>query len=245
MGEIHLSDFQYIELVSQVLPQLLLALTFGHCLSMCYELSYEGLSYSRRFVNSLTLLSLICCTLMIAISSHLALGLGVLSSMAMIRFRVNMRDLWEMSFVFAALVVGLCCGVDLIGVGLLFTMTFCLIAMLLSRGQVGGRFRYDGVLRFWLPYQKQPHSESQEQLNGGTQLDVSSILNRYCSSYQLISIREGAQGSGAEMTFHLTLKGRQRSEHKQASRAALFNALRDELGVEDLNLMSQDHHLEL
>ena len=239
MSNLQLTD-QGLNVIFQIGPQLILSFGLGHCLSICYELSYEGLSYSRRFVNSLTLLSMICCALMIAISNHIALGLGVLSSMAMIRFRVNMRDLWEMSFVFSSLVVGLCCGVDLLYVALTFTFLFCLIAYLLSRGRVGGRFRYDGVLRFWLPYISEGDVEVSEQ-----QIGVTSILKRYCSSHQLISIREGAQGSGAEMTFHLKLKGRQRSERKQESRAALFEALRGELGAEDLNLMSQDHHLEL
>lgn len=227
-------------------PQLLLATALGQVLSICYELSYEGLSFSRRFVNSLTLLTLTSCVLMLAISVHIALGLGLLGSMSMIRFRVNARDLWEMSFLFSALVTGLCCGINLFWIAISFTTLFSLVAYYLSKGHIGTQFRFDGVLRFWLPYHFINH-DSVESTPPDAKHNhaLEDVLKKYASNYQLISMREGSQGEGAEVSYHITLKGRRHTDRKAANRQALFKDLKLILGCEELTLLSQDHHLEL
>ncbi len=226
--------------LSTVLPSFMLSVAMGQALSLSYELSYEGLSFSRRFVNGLSLITLSATALMLALASHYALGLGLIGSMAMLRFRVNTRDLWEMSFVFAALVSGLACGLRLYAITCIFTMLFCVVAYLLSKGKVGAQFRFDGVLRFWLPY-----TTGSETNASSPQLALEQVLRTYCSSYQLISMREGSQGEGSEMSYHVTLKGRRQSVKKEHNRASLFTELKTQFGVEELSLLSQDHHLEL
>ena len=236
-----------ISTLLSVLPTFLLSIALGQAFSICYEWSYEGLSFSRRFINGLSLITLCSAALMLAISTHLALGLGLLGSMAIIRFRVNTRDLWEMSFVFAALVAGLCCGIQLFVIAIAFTGCFCVLASILIKGQVGAQFRFDGVLRFWLPYVLDDDSQTDRphSLARSPQLALETLLQSYSASYQLISMREGSQGEGAEMSYHITLKGRRRSGERERHRAALFNDLKSQFGVEELSLLSQDHHLEL
>lgn len=233
--------------LSLLLPNFILAIALGQALALSYEMSYEGLSFSRRFINGLNLITLSSAALMTALSTHYALGLGLLGSMAMLRFRVNTRDLWEMSFVFAALVSGLACGLKLYMVACCFTLLFCGLAYLLSKGKVGAQFRFDGVLRFWLPYVLEPElspAVKAAQLKS-PQLALEQLLRAYCSSYQLISMREASQGEGSEMSYHVTLKGRRQSAKREQNRAALFAELKARFNVEELSLLSQDHHLEL
>lgn len=241
-----LSDF-YIAMITQILPTLVFTAALGHCLSRCYEWSYEGLSYSRRFVNSLTLSCLTSCTLMMAISAHALLGLGLFGAMAMVRYRVNARDLWEMSFIFASLVTGLCVGVGMRTLAVSFCFTFCISAYLLSKAGFGATLRFDGMIRFWLPTQKTMTSNPlQSQQVGEVQAQaVETILTQYCDRYLLIALREGAQGEGAELSYQIALKGRQRSTKRIASRTELIQALRTKIGAEEITIMSQDHHLEL
>ena len=51
-----------------------------------YELTYQGLSYRRRFVHSLILSCLTSCALMMALNYQVAVGLGLIGMMAMVRF---------------------------------------------------------------------------------------------------------------------------------------------------------------
>ena len=241
------------EALTHVLPTLALTAALGQCLSRCFEWSYEGLSYSRRFVNSLTLSAMTSCALMMAISAHAMLGLGLFGAMAMVRYRVNARDLWEMSFVFASLVTGLCVGVGMRTLAVNFCLLFCVAAYMLAKGGLGAQLRFDGVIRFWIPAPTQPDLNPSSTPDAtlspssprGNAIAVEAILSRYCARYLLIALREGAQGEGAEISYQIALSGRQRSSRRVAARAELIESLRAELGAEEITLMSQDHHLEL
>ena len=233
VGMVLSTEITWVSSLTEYGPSLLIAAALGHLLSLCYEWTYEGLSYSRRFVNSLTLSTLSACALMIALNAQLALGVGLIGAMAMLRYRVNARDLWEMSFIFASLVTGLATGMGRRHLAALFCIGFCLTATLLIRGGLGAKARFDGVIRFWLPHQDQ-HSTNLETLIG-----------EFCSAYQLVALREGAQGTGAEVSYHISLKGRRGSDLRATKREELINALRDQLGAEEIVLMAQDHHLEL
>lgn len=218
---------------SSLLP-LLISVALGHCLSICYEWTYEGLSYSRRFVNSLTLTSLSACALMLAMNAHLLIGLGLVGTLSMLRYRVNARDLWEMAFVFASLILGLAVGLGQRGLAASFCVCFCLTAVVLIKGSLGATQRFDGILRFWVTHENDEPRPAIEQ-----------VLNRHCSHFQLVSYRQGAQGEGAEVSYHIALKGRQGSDRRQASRDGLLSELRDEIMAEELTLLAQEHHVEL
>ena len=69
---------------------------------------------------------------MMAISAHAMLGLGLFGAMAMVRYRVNARDLWEMSHL-ASLVTGLCVGTGMRLLAISFCLTFCAVAYLLAK----------------------------------------------------------------------------------------------------------------
>jgi len=189
---------------------------------------------------------------MMAISAHAMLGLGIFGAMAMVRYRVNARDLWEMGFVFASLVTGLCVGVGMRTLAVAFCLLFCLTAYVLSKAGLGATLRFDGVIRFWLPFSShigQPSAMESEAKSTPADLmrtvAVEEILERYCAHHMLIALREGAQGEGAEVSYQIALNGRQRSARRATARAELIAALRTELKAEEVTLMSQDHHLEL
>jgi hypothetical protein len=188
---------------------------------------------------------------MMAISAHAMLGLGLFGAMAMVRYRVNARDLWEMSFIFSSLVTGLCVGVGMRTLAVAFCLSFCLVAYILAKAGLGATLRFDGVIRFWLPAHPKAGRDTQVDVASpsvsaeGDAVAVEDVLPRYCANYLLIALREGAQGEGAEISYQIALNGRQRSARRATARAELIEALRVELRAEEITLMSQDHHLEL
>ena len=209
----------------EIAGSLVLSLALSQAIALCYEWTYEGLSYNRRFVHSLTLSAIVSCTLMLAIGGSLALGLGALGAMSMVRFRTNIRDIWDMSFLFASLTIGLTCGAKqplaaMISVGL-----FCGVAFVLIRAGVGTRHRFDGVVRFW---------RAADQ--SGPDLDI--LLQSYCVRASLVSLREGNQGDVFEYSYQIALK-------KKVERGFFIAQLRTLPGISSVNLFIQDEHLEL
>ena len=81
---------------------------------------------------------------------------------------------------------------------------------------MGAQFRFDGVLRFWLPYVLDSESSPAVQAAQlkSPQFALEQLLRDYCSSYQLISMREASQGEGSEMSYHVT-KGRRQSVKRE------------------------------
>ena len=80
----------------------LLAFMLSSIIAIVYERTFQGLSYSRGLVQSMILGSLVSCLLMIAIGDNIARGIGIVGSLAIIRFRTNLRDPRDLIFLFAS-----------------------------------------------------------------------------------------------------------------------------------------------
>jgi hypothetical protein len=92
-----------------VLLSILTALILSHLVAFAYCLSHTGLSYSRSFVQTLVMGGVIASMLMLAIGSNLVWGIRIVGTLAIVRFRTNLRDPRDMMFIFAALATGYRC----------------------------------------------------------------------------------------------------------------------------------------
>jgi hypothetical protein len=84
----------------------LLTFLLTTCIALLYEKTYQGLSYSRGLVQSMILGSIVTCLLMISIGDNIARGIGIVGSLAIIRFRTNLREPRDLVFIFSSLGVG-------------------------------------------------------------------------------------------------------------------------------------------
>ncbi len=205
---------------------LLLAFVLGKVISVTYQQTYDGLSYSRGFVQVLVLGPVVATILMMAIGDNLARGLGILGTMALVRFRTNVRDSRDMIFIFAALAIGVASGVQAFAVGLLGTIGFCLAAFAVDWTPFGRRQRFDGIIRFWLP----------RDGVGGER--IRAILAEHCRSFVLVALRDFAQGETLEYAYQVKLK----DPDSQESLVQALSALPD---IGGLTLLLQDAHTEL
>ena len=210
----------------QALLCLLVAFVLGKVIAVVYQQTYQGLSYSRSFVQALVLGAVVSSLLMLAIGDNLARGLGILGTMALVRFRTNLRDSRDMIFVFATLAVGVASGVRAFAIALVGTLVFALAAVAVEWSPMGRTERFDGMLRFWLPRTE----------GGASQLE--GILSPHCRSYVLVAVRDVAQGEALEYAYQVKLKGGN-------ARDALVDAVSSLPGVGGLTLLIQDANTEL
>jgi uncharacterized membrane protein YhiD involved in acid resistance len=178
--------------------------TVAFCLLMSFVLTtvqaqvyiwtHRGLSYSRSFVHTLILGSVVSATLMTAVGNNLARGVGILGTLAIIRFRSTVKDPRDMVHVFAALSTGIAMGVRSYGAGVMGTVIFSLVSFALHASAFGARVRYDGLLRFVLA----AHPDNDLRLRN--------LLDRHCARFVLVSLREVEQGQRAEHNYHVKLR---------------------------------------
>lgn len=95
-----------------------------------YKASHSGTSYSRKFCISLGTITLVTTMIMSVISNNIALSLGMVGALSIIRFRTAVKDVRDATFIFWAIAVGIGCGVSqyiLVSVGSIFLMCFLLV----------------------------------------------------------------------------------------------------------------------
>ena len=79
-------------------------------LFLSYRLSHSGSIYSAKFNVSLVALTVITTTVMIVIGNNIALSLGMVGALSIVRFRTAIKDSRDTIYIFWAIVVGICCG---------------------------------------------------------------------------------------------------------------------------------------
>ena len=173
---------------------LVLSFILSVLIAITYEKTYRALSYSRNYVQTLILISIVSTTVMQAVGDSLARGLAIMAAMGVIRFRTNFKDPRDIIFVFASLSVGVSCGVFGFHIAIIGTVTFILVAWLLYITPFGQSSYYDGMLRFNLSNDE----ESKRTLEN--------IFKKYSKKFALITLRDIAQGSRLEYAYQIKLK---------------------------------------
>lgn len=177
-----------------VLMSVLLAYVLTQAIAAVYAWTYRGLSYSRQLVQALVVAGVVSAMLMLAIGNSLARGIGIVGTLALIRFRTNLRDPLDMLFVFAAFGAGIAAGTGSYATGVIGTMVFLLVIGMLRWTGFGSQQQFEGVLRLQLPMEATAEDAVQR------------VLRQLCHSFALITLREVAQGAGQERAYQITLK---------------------------------------
>ncbi len=179
--------------VEQILAGLLLSFVLSSVYATVYRWSFTGMSYSRSYVHTLVLGGMIVSMLIMAIGNNLARGLGILGTLAIVRFRTPIRDPRDMVFLFASLGTGIACGAATYGVAIIGTLCICTAALLLNWSPFASRREYEGLLRFMIP------------MNSPSEGAVQAAMQECCSGFYLIAMREAVQGDMIEYSYQVRL----------------------------------------
>ena len=104
-----------------------------------YRFFYRGACYSENFAVLLVLVAIITAMIILTISSSVALSLGTIGALSIIRFRSAIKDPLDVGFLFWSVVVGLTTGAGMIPfavIGSVFIAVVYVLMILLrtSRG---------------------------------------------------------------------------------------------------------------
>ncbi len=107
--------FELLKTTGQLEPQsiilrLVVATVLAGFIYLSYKLSHDGSLYSKKFNVSLAVLTIITTTVMIVIGNNLALSLGMVGALSIVRFRTAIKDSRDTVYIFWTIVAGICCG---------------------------------------------------------------------------------------------------------------------------------------
>lgn len=83
----------------------------GLVIFVSYWISHAGTIYSQKFNVNLVTLTVLTATVMMVIGSSIALSLGMVGALSIVRFRTAIKDARDTTYIFWAIICGICCGV--------------------------------------------------------------------------------------------------------------------------------------
>lgn len=112
-----------------------------------YRHTYIGVMYNRKFNISLVMLCLITSMVMIVIGSNIALSLGMVGALSIVRFRTAVKDARDTVYIFWAICAGICAGTQSYMIALVGTIFLSIVAIFFSFGKFGYESRYVLIIR--------------------------------------------------------------------------------------------------
>ena len=111
-----------------------MAAVLGFLIFVSYYITHRGTIYSKKFNASLVVLTVLTGTVMTVIGNNIALSLGMVGALSIVRFRTAIKDSRDTVYIFWTVIVGICCGVGdymvaLIGSAVTFIVLFILGAI--------------------------------------------------------------------------------------------------------------------
>lgn len=90
----------------QITMHILVSAVIGLFIFISYVISHKGTIYSKKFGVTLIVL-----TVMTVIGNNIALSLGMVGALSIVRFRTAIKDSRDTVYIFWTIIVGICCGV--------------------------------------------------------------------------------------------------------------------------------------
>lgn len=117
----------------QLIFNMTVALVLGMVIYITYRLTYSGATYSKKFNASLMMMTLVTTVVMTVISNNIALSLGMVGALSIIRFRTAIKDPRDTTFIFWCIAVGICCGISFYTVAAIGSIYIFAVMLILGR----------------------------------------------------------------------------------------------------------------
>ncbi|WP_243289431.1 DUF4956 domain-containing protein [Clostridium perfringens] len=134
-GNFNINDLtlliQHAKNPNVILKTIFISLIFSTIIYFTYKASYDTLNYNKKFNTTLIMITFITTVLMELVQINLAVSLGMLGSLSLVRFRTNVKDTRDIGFIFWSIFAGLAsatgaiflCGVSSIILSILMITT--------------------------------------------------------------------------------------------------------------------------
>lgn len=112
-----------------VVVSMVLALVLGCAIAWVYRRNYRGVMFSGNFTLTLIMMTLITTPVVLCIRNSIALSMGMVGALSIVRFRTAVKDPLDTAYMFWALTTGILLGA---GQFLLTVVAMVLIAIMMT-----------------------------------------------------------------------------------------------------------------
>ncbi len=175
----------------KIIIGLVMGCIVGLIIAFVYKRCYRGVLYSPTFAMTLMMLTLITTPVVMCIKSDIALSMGMVGALSIVRFRTAVKDPMDTAYMFWALTMGILLGAELYvhALAVVLGISVILIAMTFIR------FRNPNAYLLVVHYDDYAEQE------------ITQLLRRTVRQRKLRS--KTVTRSGAEMTVEVRLDSKQ------------------------------------
>ena len=156
--------------IIEILLILVVSLILGLVIVSSYKRFFYGVVYQRSFGITLLMITIISSVISLIIAGNLALSLGMVGALSIIRYRTAVKDPIDAAFIFWAVCIGIANGVLAFKISIISTLFIVLTLQFIEK------FIYSSNAKMLFI-----NSE------GHNILDVNNILDKYSKRYKVVS----------------------------------------------------------
>lgn len=128
-----------LESAGAALVPLVVALVMGFIIYYVYSRSFKGVLFNHSFAVSLALMTVLTTIITLAISSNIALSLGMVGALSIVRYRSAIKDPMDLLFLFWAVTTGITAGARMHYLAVLAALMVVLVLLLINRYDPGSK----------------------------------------------------------------------------------------------------------
>ena len=202
---------------ADIVTSILFSFVTGFFIFFIYKKTYSGILYSRNFNITLIMGTMIGSVVMMAIGGNLALALGMVGALSIIRFRTPVKDPKDLVFLFWAITAGIVNGIRFYKLSVISSLMIGAVLLVLSKKLVISK-PYVLILR---------HSSIDDKKLG-------SVLKKHCNKFDIRNTAIDDSGL-TEQTIEMTIKEKHTDQ--------LLNELKEVKGVKKVMIFSHTGEL--
>lgn len=193
----------------------------GFFIFVSYFISHRGTIYSKKFNASLVILTVLTGTVMTVIGNNIALSLGMVGALSIVRFRTAIKDSRDTVYIFWAIIIGICCGVGDFLVATIGSAVVFIVILLL------GCIKSDNRMLLIV------------RADRGSQPMVKALVYKLFSSKAILRV-ENTTESTVELIYELTQKMLKKAEKTTPN---ISDSIYKIGGIEYVNLVMQNDEI--
>lgn len=182
---------------SIIFINIVLSFLLSVVIAIIYQKTHRGLSYSRSYVESLVMMSVLAAIAMMILGNNLVRALGILGVFTLIRFRTIIKDPKDATYLFFSLAIGMGVGTGNYVIAVIGTACLTVIIFILNRYNFGSVVR-DGFLLTFIADKNYDNSHEV-------------LFAQYLRSYKLLQFKSRPDGEG-EYYFSVSFKDGKKPE---------------------------------
>ncbi len=164
------------------------ALLAGLIISWVYKKTYRGVLFSPSFSLTLIMLTVVTAPVVMAIGSDVALSMGMVGALSIVRFRTAVKEPLDTAYMFWSITMGILLGAKMFVIALVVVVAISIIMLALSFFKLRNPGSYLLVMHY------------DEYAQG----DIEAAIRREVRNYRLRS--KTVTRAGAEMTYEVRLE---------------------------------------